>query len=346
MTNNMLRAPLLKSAVLLAAFSLIIYLTLSSPEGSVWSSLGAIFYAVFKAAQLGVGLVLALVLCFAVLGGIFFGCVAMISTESARKMYNDLQQFASDKAGPVKSLIRTGGQQEAKGMSREFAASLKNDIAVMNTSMENSIQAQRLLDERVAALQSRIEQIEEDESITKLSDWLRAEEEKRKDVQGALEQFDQQLHQMKAQMEDIGTKAQNVPSMDALQEIAGRTDALENRNRESSSSVSSLQEQVEALTTKLESVKPVNTESEQKRGTEGSEQEKTSEHRLFSYIEDPGDKAKVQQLVADTLQAEMTYAQAAEHLTENVGKKTAKVLAEHPSLTKEYIRECRKNKGL
>jgi hypothetical protein len=61
-------------------------------------------------------------------------------------------------------------------------------------------------------------------------------------------------------------------------------------------------------------------------------------------VENSEDKKKLQQIVTETMQEEMTYAQVTELLSRNVGKKTAKVLAEHPSLTKEFIRECRRNK--
>ena len=335
MKNNALRAPLIKSAVLLAVLSLIIYLTISSPEGSIWSSLQAIFYTVFKAAQLGVGLILALGLCFIVLGGIFFGCVAMISTDNAKKMYNDLLQYVSDKAGSMKSLIQIDGKLGSRGNSRGFPASLNKNLAGLQASVKNLEQSWRAMDERIGALLSRVEQIEQDESITKLSDWLRKEEEKTEGVQESLAQFDQQLQQM---------KEQSSLSVGAMQKVTGRTEVLENQNSEAFSTVSSLEKRIEALASKLESVQPVHEKGEKKQVEGALEQKNNIEPRLFSYVENPKDKEKLQQIVTETMQEEMTYAQVIEHLSKNVGKKTAKVLAEHPSLTKEFIRECRRNK--
>lgn len=107
MNNNMLRAPLIKSALLLAGFSLLIYLTITSSDGSVWSSLQAIFLGIFRAAQLIVGLVLALFICIAVLIGIFFGTVAMVSRDSAARMFNQLRDTVAARLQFVSSSLRS-----------------------------------------------------------------------------------------------------------------------------------------------------------------------------------------------------------------------------------------------
>lgn len=119
MNNNMLRTPLIKSALLLAGFSLLIYLTITSSDGSVWSSLQAIFLGIFRSAQLVVGLVLALFICIALLIGIFLGAVAMVSRESAARMSNQLRDMISEKLQFVVSSLRSsrlgamaGGQKE------------------------------------------------------------------------------------------------------------------------------------------------------------------------------------------------------------------------------------------
>ncbi len=342
MKNSMLRAPLIKSAVLLAVFSLIIYLTISSPEGSVWNSLQAVLYTVFKAAQLGVGLVLALALCFAVLGGIFFGCVAMISTDSARRMYNDLQGYVAEKTEFVKSLIGQKVQQGGETVVGELTASLRRDIEQLQASVNNLIQTQKAADENIAALRSRVEQGEQEETVTKLSDWLREEEEKSAGMQASLDQLDVKLQQVQEQVDSLGRKIQDVPAKGAFQEITGRTAALESRNSDLLSAVNVLQEKLDSLGTELQTALSTTAESGGEQQTAVHEQENEDEHRLFSYIKNSGEKEKVRQLVRDTLDKDMTYAQVIEHVSGNVGKKTTQVLADHPSLTKEYIREARK----
>ena len=79
MDRNMLRAPLIKTATLLAVVSLLVYLTATSPEGSLWSSLGTLLMATLRMVQLSLGLIVSLFFCLAVLIGIVLGCVAVVS---------------------------------------------------------------------------------------------------------------------------------------------------------------------------------------------------------------------------------------------------------------------------
>ncbi|MDH3330394.1 MAG: hypothetical protein OEM01_14280 [Desulfobulbaceae bacterium] len=342
MRNNMLRAPLIKSAVLLAAFSLIIYLTVSSPEGSLWSSIGAIFYTVFKAAQLAVGLILALFVCFAVLMGIFFGCIAMISRESAVKMYDQLRQFVQDKFNAVQSLTRMGGRQEAQDSSDDSFPRLDKIPTQINISLENVRKSQRALEEKVFALQSRIEQTEQDESITKLSDWLRAEEEKTQDVQASLDLVDQQIQQLKKQTEDMLEKLESISSEFSSKQVTGRIETLEKNNNDCFAGVSSLQEKIDSLYREMNDLRKSLSRALKEKGEISPAQDDEVEHRLFSYIENSQDKEKIVRLVAETLDQDMTYAQVTEHVSANVSPKTAGILAEHPTLTTDYIREYRK----
>jgi predicted nucleic acid-binding Zn-ribbon protein len=73
---------------------------------------------------------------------------------------------------------------------------------------------------------------------------------------------------------------------------------------------------------------------------EGQEE---SEHRIFSYFDDPADKEKLAELVASTLDKDMSYKQILNFLAKKFGKEKGKIISSHPSLTKEYIRQCRKN---
>lgn len=62
---------------------------------------------------------------------------------------------------------------------------------------------------------------------------------------------------------------------------------------------------------------------------------------IFSYI-DKDDQATFINTVEDAVAKGMTYAQINEYLTSNLSKKLDKVIKDHPSLTKTYIRNLRK----
>ncbi len=136
MKNNKLRAPLIKSAVLLAVFSLLVYLTSTSPNGSVWSSLGQIFFGVFRIAQLGVGLILALLFCLVVLVGIFLGSVAMVSRDSAATMYRQLCQMLADRLLFLKKLVRKNDYRQVAAAIGERQDKLENGLAAMHSRLE------------------------------------------------------------------------------------------------------------------------------------------------------------------------------------------------------------------
>jgi hypothetical protein len=135
MNNNMLRAPLIKSALLLAGFSLLIYLTITSSDGSVWSSLQAIFIGIFRAAQLVVGLVLALFICIAVLIGIFFGAVSMVSRESAARMFNQLRDMIAARLQFVSTSLKSSRLGAMAGGHREELHELTGRIERQETEI-------------------------------------------------------------------------------------------------------------------------------------------------------------------------------------------------------------------
>ncbi|HDK44269.1 MAG TPA: hypothetical protein ENG91_06940, partial [Desulfobacteraceae bacterium] len=151
MQNNKLRAPLIKSAVLLAVFSLLVYLTSTSPTGSVWNSLGQIFFGVFRIAQLGIGLILALLFCLMVLVGIFLGSVAMVSRDSAATMYRQLYQMLADRLLFLKKLVKKNDQQQAS--AAPVPGSVLAAIGARQDRLENGLDA----------LHSRLEQLERDD---------------------------------------------------------------------------------------------------------------------------------------------------------------------------------------
>ena len=64
---------------------------------------------------------------------------------------------------------------------------------------------------------------------------------------------------------------------------------------------------------------------------------------IFSYISNEHHQTLFIDKVADSLKHEMTYAQIDEYLGENLPPDLHKIIKEHPSLTKNYIRSQRKD---
>jgi chromosome segregation ATPase len=64
---------------------------------------------------------------------------------------------------------------------------------------------------------------------------------------------------------------------------------------------------------------------------------------IFSYIEKEEDQSLFIQKVAEALAQEMTYAQIDDYLTNNLPPELDKNIKDHPALTKNYIRNLRRD---
>ena len=64
---------------------------------------------------------------------------------------------------------------------------------------------------------------------------------------------------------------------------------------------------------------------------------------IFTYIENEEDQALFIEKVEEALTQEMTYAQIDEHLSKNLPLELDKIVKDHPALTKNYIRNLRRD---
>ena len=322
MGNNMLKAPLIKSAVLLSVILLLVYLTATSPDGSVWSSLGQIFLAVFRAAQLGVGLILALTLCFVVLMVIFLGGLTLISKESGARLFGQICGVISQQWHFLVNLVRRNACSSGEGAMAPSGGRLQDEIAAeVDGALMPLRSAQQDVQAATRQLQDRLAMLENDTRVQTLTDRLDAGEQK----VGELEDMVARIGQHISSVQDgfALLKKQAEADRDALKtpELSGRIDKLEEAVSDLAGQVSSLKGAVD----------------ESGAGTGTAENEQT-EHRLFAYIEDPKVQHQLEQLVGETLNQEMTYAEATDYLIGHIDKNTGDILTAHPSLTKEFIR--------
>ena len=105
MKANMMRTPLLKSAVVLLFLVILVYLTSASPEGSVLNSVGQIIIGAFRLVQWAIAMAIGLTVSIAFLFGVFLFAVFLVNRESAATMYQSLKGSIATLLQPVFSRI-------------------------------------------------------------------------------------------------------------------------------------------------------------------------------------------------------------------------------------------------
>lgn len=309
MNSDILRAPLIKSAALLAVVSLLVYLTATSAEGSLWSSLGTLLVGTFRAVQLGLGLIVALLFCMAVLAGIFLGCVAMVSRESAARMTGQLRRQVSDRLLFVRSLLipvpSMGERVAAVPDPRLQAALLEKVEGALAAARDVQIDAA----EKIENVERRLNRIEQDRNL-----------ENRLEVQ----QVREEMAALQGKVEELTRRYSEKQVESVVTDLSGRMDSLEKN-------IFPLQEELTGIREALTGERAAG-----KRDVRAAEE--AVRPRLFTHLEDTEMRTRVEKLVTETLDRNMSYDQVIEHLIAHVKGKAAEIIAAHPSLVRDYIR--------
>lgn len=340
MKPNVLQAPLIKSAIVLVIFSLLFYFTSSSPDGSVWGSIGSIFIVAFRTIQWAFALAIGLIVSLAVLFGIFFGAVALVNPASASRMFEGLRQTLLNWFAPLITLCKSKRQEKLAAAFDTFGQDLKkeltSDTQIAQVGLEKT---QAELDTRLSGLSSRLATLE------KTTTGLAAAEQV-ETMAGQVNDVVESTAVIKGTVDTLKSSVEQTASVD----ITG----LEKNIAELQSELASVQQKTEdALQTATKAAAkaaqqpaaPVPAEKPSAKKVEKKQDEVKAageeEHRIFSYF-DAADKKKVADLVASTLKKDMSYKQVMDFVAKELGGNKGKIITSHPSLCKDYIRQCRR----
>lgn len=313
MKNNVLRAPLIKTAALLTVISILAYLTASSPEGSLWSSFVTLVAAILRTVQLGLGLIVSLAFCLAVLAGIFLGGVALVSRESAADLANQLRGQLRDSFLYVKSLaLGKAAAKNAAGKALDEQAPAGETESALEIAIRSIRQEQAVLARKADELLERFERIGQSAEVA-----------------GIAARLEDQIERAGILDSGVGALQEQVAALNA------RIDAL----RAATHPAAALEERVRVLEQEIAELR--DELSQARVGAGGSE---PVEHRLFAHLPDTSVQQRVAELVTETLGTDMSYDQAIDYLREKAGEEVAEIVGAHPSLTREYIRYRRNNR--
>ncbi|MBM9512393.1 hypothetical protein [Desulfogranum marinum] len=336
MKQNIMRGPLLKAGVVLLIFTLLVYFTSTSAEGSVWSSIAMIFIGAINLIKWAFGMIIGLSLCLAVLIGIFLGAVAMVNKESAAGMYASLKltlgSWLADGLAVVAN-VKASAQQESASPKVEKA--LLNDttkVDEIHSMLESKLNE---LTNKIHALESKMDAFASTDKLDQVAGEVNASGD-------ALQKLSEVLTGLETKVEAAHGKLQDISSEKLLGDLPGRVKTIEAKDIASKDDIKPIVDLVERLQTEIQegiAATAQSTEEEAAASGDGSEQDM---HRLFSYFEDVADQERIQSLVEETLKKDMTYAQVMNHLVKEMGDEKGQIISDHPSLAKDYIRQIRR----
>ncbi|MCI5128336.1 MAG: hypothetical protein D3907_07505, partial [Candidatus Electrothrix sp. AUS3] len=333
---------LISSILVLLAFSTLLYLVAGSPEATPWSSLGAIIMAIFKMIQWLIAMTMALVICLVVLFAIFFGAVALFDRKAAASMFQNLMASLPSWV-PLCGEGCCSSSAQAEAAEERYNAlrtELKEVHAYVHTTQKLLIDQLTVRIEKLEVMstdmasQEKLEDMSHDiqntvDSLSSIQDVVTV-------MQSPVEQTANQLEAMSPES-ILGGLPQRVQSLETFEKEQGAIKIPEPID------ITPLQDELTQVKETADKALEVATESATI-STFVDQQEKCSEeHHIFSFFDDPADKEKLSKLVASTLDRDMSYNQVLNFITKEFGGEKGKIISSRPLLTKDYIRQCRKN---
>lgn len=178
--------------------------------------------------------------------------------------------------------------------------------------------------EELNALTSRLIQTERDRDASKVTiNDLTALADDNKTLAQSLQQQLDEAEQAKETLQE-----QNNEATEASSALSGELEILKTTIGTLETDKDSLSKQVSELNAKVEELE--------------SAAEMAPEAGIFSYFETDEDKELFVDKIEEAIKQEMTYAQIDAFLTEELPENVGKIAKDHPSLTKNYIRNLRR----
>lgn len=304
MENSEFRKPLIQSAAILFAVLILFAFISSSTTGGAM----AIFSGIGNLVLFLIGLAIALPFSIAVIIGIFLGAVALYSRETSAQMYSELKKNFSENIVTLKDKWSCSADGSNQTYSTEEASQMKQGIVQLE---ENSVD-----------LQEKIQVLKSDNST--LAENLASLSEQNFALKGQLDEFGHAVDKLQSSKNELheivsalSTKIDDGKEADLKDQIS----KFELLQSESNKNLEALAARIDSLETNIK-----------QSPTAG----------IFSYIESDADQTLFIAKIEEVVSQEMTYAQIDDYLTENLSPELDKIIKDHPSLTKIYIRNLKR----
>ena len=336
MKNQELQSSLVKSGIILILCVFFIYAFAAGDSGGITGTISSLF----SGAIFVIGLVFAVIVSVAVMFGIYFGILYMYDAETCTKTYDEFKVKLADSTkfissscastcsskketvAPISdedlSPLRSNQDKLGSQLSglQASVASLEKTLSSVSSSITGTTDEIAKLEEKMASaseeLESKATTAAVDDATKKLATDITA-------LQGSVKPLNDKLSELETTLSSLGSDDEE--SGDDLQEKVD-------------TAISGIKAELATMKSSIESL------ASQPAASSEAEEDK---HKMLSYFTKKNDEKKFVKLVTEAVEQGMTYAQAGEFLNESLSAEAAKIIEEHPSLTKDYIKTCRQN---
>lgn len=344
MKNQELRSSLTKSAIILILCIFFIYAFASGDSGGITGTIGSLFSGVLFL----IGLSVALIVSVAVLFGIYFLILYFYNPELCSSSYADMKTrigelsesmgcgccCVSSRTSSCDTSYTDTASEERYSSQDSSAKQVKAIQRALNT-LQDTFDASDTVAKKstilLATIETRLTSVEEDiasrptaESIESIANQVSVELDKVRNslstVQGAISDIESELAALKSTTEENNADEQQSQIDTAVAEIKEELSTIQ-------TAIASINEAA-SVTTASTNNKTVN---------------KDGEHRILSYFSTEDDTKQFTTKVTIAVKKGMTYAEIADFLDDSLSVEASEVIADHPSLTKDYIRICRQS---
>jgi len=305
--NNDFKKPLLQSLAVLGGAILFFGIVSSSSASSTGGGFLTAITSIGSLILFVIGLAVGLMICVGIMIGIFLAAVGMVAPDQASAMYADLKKKSS-----LQRLTQSNCCADASrpnNFELEEYERMKEQIATLQTSSKALQEKIKALTGDNDALNANVDSLSKENSSLK-NDIV--------DLQEAVSQLQDSEDKIKAQLANLETLAASQHN----DEISAQLDALNKLQ-------STLSDDLGQLNSRLTVI-------------EGSFKQ-APVSGIFSYIENEDQRNLFSQKVEEALSKELTYTQIDEFLTANLPAELDEIIKSHPSLTKNYIRNLRRD---
>ena len=310
MKNNEFRTPLLQSAAVLGGVLILATIAASSGSGNEGGGFFAVLAGIGNTILFVIGLAFGLSFSIALLVGIFLAAVGMVSPDQAGQMYSYLKKnFALS----LLTCNTSGSCCDSNGpgnwISVEEYDRMKEEITALQKNN--------------AFLVNTMSKLQSDKDLLKnnLED-LSGENASHKTQIEELHLVVEKLQYSENEIKNLLTDLTNQVQAGDNQDLTLQVDKLKFFQTETREKIDNLSTRLDALELSLK-------------------QSPTS--GIFSYIEKDEDQSLFIKMVEEAIVQELTYAQIDEYLSSKLPEELDKIIKDHPSLTRNYIRNLRRD---